>query len=120
MGTSLITTFLSPSTRAAITLATSSGEVARMVWRRGVGGLADSAGFGILVSSTGLDLAIVWRSACATAPHARCFHNLKPRTWARRCRSRWPDAFSATNDISMNASFVVEVQLNVRGLMSIE
>jgi hypothetical protein len=26
----------------------------------------------------------------------------------------WPDAFSATNDVSMNASFVVEVQLNER------
>lgn len=28
--------------------------------------------------------------------------------------------FSATNDVSMNASFAVEVQLNVRELVSIE
>jgi hypothetical protein len=49
---------------------------------------------------------------CATAPHAQCFHHPKPRNWARRCRSRWPDAFSATNDVRMNASFVVEVQSN--------
>ncbi len=43
-----------------------------------------------------------------------------PALEARRCRGRWPDAFSATNDVSMNASFVVEVQSNVRELVSIE
>ncbi len=59
--------------------------------------LAGSTGSAILVSSTGLDLAIGWCSPCATAPHARCFHHPKPRNWARRYRSRWPDAFSATN-----------------------
>ena len=61
-------------------------------------------GSAILVSSIGLDLAIGWCSVCGTAPHARCFHHPKPRSWARRCRGRWPYAFSATNDVSMNVS----------------
>ena len=49
------------------------------------------------------------RAPCAALPPPEAPHN-----WARRCRGRQPDAFSAANDVSVNASFVVDVQSNER------
>ena len=50
-----------------------------------------------------------------SAPHARRSHHPKPRHGDEALAAVTTMSFSATDDVSMNAPFAVEVHSNVRG-----